>query len=187
MPRNKTEREQRTFFFCASYLAHLLMCLNWAFNIPDYHLFTASKDRTFLLVQVPLPLEARKASLKWRSSVKCPRAGWVIQKCNTSNILIFTLKLTGLNLEIKSEKLRNCRYHLGHVQTCLLLPGHLLLCLKLELKVIPKRGRKRKVHLDTIWINTHYYLPHSQRCNFYSKLLLLCSLLVLIQPYTKFK
>lgn len=68
------------------------MCLNWAFNISDYRLFTASKHRALLFVQIPLFLEERKASLKWRRPVKCPKAGWEIQKCNTWNILIFIFK-----------------------------------------------------------------------------------------------
>lgn len=164
------------------------MCLNWAFNISDYRLFTASKHRALLFVQIPLFLEERKASLKWRRPVKCPKAGWEIQKCNTWNILIFIFKTDwtesrwGTFREIKKLglSLRTCSNMTSAARS-------LTSALIIWVEIILKRGRKKKFHLDTIWINTGYYLPHSQRCIFYSKLLLLYPLLVLIQPYTKLK
>lgn len=58
--------------------------------------------------------------------------------------------------------------------------------LKLELKVILKRGRKRKFYLDTIWINTLLRPPLS-KVYFLFKATATVVLAGPNQPYTKLK
>lgn len=94
----------------------LLVCLNWAFNIPDYHLFAVSKHWELFFVQVTLHLKERKASLKWRRQVKPLKLDDRFRRsAMLETYLALFLKLPVLNLggepaEIKKlpSSLRTC-------------------------------------------------------------------------------
>lgn len=183
MSRNITERGQRIFFFCSSYLARLLVCLNWAFNIPDYHLFTASKSRAFLLVQVALLLEGRKASLKWRRPIKYPKAEWEIQKSSTSNIFICIFRTDWT--ESRWRTFREIKKLSLSLRTCSNMPSapRSLTCALIIGVESYSEERKKKESSFRYHMDKHMLLPPlSQRCLCFSKLLLLYSLTVLILP-----